>query len=141
MKREPEWDLTNDVVTGAKGTPRKRGSATPKKAKRAKEFDSNDDDDESPGEDTPSKKVKSSLNKTQAGRVTKSTPNRAARPAPGRFAENDEEDEDDMSHIVKEENDTGYGSFNSYVPGFSSRLGMKDSPLLVLMITAIPALP
>jgi hypothetical protein len=88
-----------------KSTPRKR--TQPKKKAVLKDSDSNDEEG-SQFDETPSKKQKGGLNKTKGGRVTKSTPTRAARPAPGQYAEVD--DEDDTEDLVKDEMENDSGS-------------------------------
>jgi hypothetical protein len=103
LKREPEWDLSNSVTEngGAKATPRKRATPAKPRSSKKKSVEVSDDDDEDINE-TPSKKFKGSLNKTMSGRVTKTTPARASRPALGAFAEKSSGDEEE--DIVKTEN-------------------------------------
>ena len=114
LKKEPDWNLNNtEAENGStpKSTPRKRAAAKPK-AGNKKKVEHNDDDSNEEGsnfddDESPSKKPKGALNKTKGGRITKTTPSRAARPAPGQFSTNDDDDDDDeeFEKLIKGEDE------------------------------------
>jgi hypothetical protein len=69
LKKEPQWQLTNSL-SGSNGSSNGNAPAKPKAAPRKKNGISNEDDDEDFDEKRPIPK-KSTLNKTQGGRVSK----------------------------------------------------------------------
>lgn len=101
MKKETAWDLTNPMTgndatagtTPKKATPRKRAPNGSAKKNMAASVEDGDDEEAS-FEETPTKK-KSTLNKTQGGRVTKPRANGRAKVTNYADPETPDEDEDE----------------------------------------------